>query len=255
METASRGGADQVPAPARLPGPFRERVVQLPEHIRRFERAAVRRLDALESLRGLIALEERREHAAVMVVRLDPNLPDERGRARAPGLRILESAGPSSRDARVEHLLPAREVDLAADHVLDACPLDLATVAVHLPHREEHPRRDVGGEGVADRPAVERELGPERALLDARHPELDLDGPAHHLGIVDAAPQVLAIGHVAALARPPFRRSRALPPLGKRVLDGLSVQAGIVKELMALCAEPALGELGTFLEPAVRERA
>jgi hypothetical protein len=54
---------------------------------------------------------------------------------------------------------------------------------------------------------------------------------------MNAAPKMLAIGHVAGLARRPLRRFRAGFPFRKRVLERLAVYSNIRCKLVALAAE------------------
>src|SRR5690242_19773776 len=73
-----------------------------------------------------------------------------------------------------------------------------------------------------------------RALERQSRPHAGL----HHLRVVNPAPAVAPIRHVAVLALPPLPRGRARSPLLVRVLQGLAVQARAARpELVAGRAE------------------
>src|SRR5205823_4878171 len=79
-----------------------------------------------------------------------------------------------------------------------------------------------------------------RAALDG-----DRQAAPYHIGIVDAAPEVAAIGHVTVLALDAVAREAARLPFHVRVLEQLAVQRkSLARELMTPATEPGGEERG-----------
>src|SRR3990167_5618560 len=84
---------------------------------------------------------------------------------------------------------------------------------------------------------------PTRALVTARgargaRRRRDRESGAHHVGVVDAAPEVAAVGHVAVLALDALAREAARLPLVVGVLEELAAERQAVgRELVTPLAE------------------
>ena len=117
--------------------------------------------------------------------------------------------------------------------------------------------RDVGRKGVADPRRGDRECRAQEvtgAVARPACPQRDVDAPAHHARIVDAAPQVAPIRHVAVLALEPPPRCGAPAPLRVGIFEGLAVERQAVDaELVAARAELRAQECRRAGDAIVRE--
>ncbi len=196
---------------------------------------------------------------AVDLVRLLNNHPDLRD-ARVSVI----STDPPSQDVTIHKLVSATvrvedpdlgpEVDLAPNAGLEPCRVKLLPGRTDLVDDEQDARRDIRGEGMAHVPVPQHERGLESAPAEIRGDQVHIDRPPHPLGIVDPAPAMRTVRHVAILALPSGRRLRAALPLDESVLERLAIDTWIVEELVAGRAEATLLELAAWLEPAVRRR-
>src|SRR2546427_96516 len=83
----------------------------------------------------------------------------------------------------------------------------------------------------------------------------DREPRAHHVGIVDAAPQMLPLRHVTVLALDALTGEPARLPFVVGVLEQLAVQREPVgRELVTAAAELGLEEGGRASDPVVRQR-
>src|SRR5204862_2367928 len=125
--------------------------------------------------------------------------------------------------ARVAELEREIERDLAPDHELLAAPGDDVARGVDELGRQHDARRDVGREGVTNPRALHAEPGHCQVAL-AGAAGRDREARAHHLRVVDAAPEVAAVGHVAVLALDALAREAIRLPLVVRVLEELAAE-------------------------------
>src|SRR5207244_3318526 len=137
----------------------------------------------------------------------------------------------------------AREVErgLAADEALVETVWHRTAVGIDQLDAHEHGGRDIGREGVANARGRDGERRPghiARAVARPRGTQDDVQSRADHVGVVDAAPEMPAIGHVTALTLESPSRRRAPAPFLVRILEGLARQSRTVgRELMAARAE------------------
>src|SRR5437870_8024137 len=152
-------------------------------------------------------------------------------------------------------LLPGeRRVSETREVERHLAPDDLLTPAAghHLPgavdqlRAQDHPRRDIRWKCVTDSRAGHAKRD-ERDVAGtvARGARLggDREPRPHHVGVVDAAPAVTAVGHVAVLALDALAREPARLPFVVGALEQLAVERESVgRELMAALAELGLEE-------------
>ena len=213
-----------------------------------------RAIPAAPEIRVAVGAEQEREHPPVVPVGVDADPAHQGHRVGRPGHRVVELHGLARQHARVAAFDPVAKVHVARDHGLAQRALDLAPAGVHLKDREEHTRRGVGREGVAHVAVREHERGLERLTRKIQRGQLARHTASHHVGSVDAPPEVRAVGHVAVLTVPTLSGGRALLPLEVGVLDRLAVGAVVIEELVALGTEAALQILVALLEAAVGNR-
>ncbi len=148
-------------------------------------------------------------------------------------------------DAGVEALALQVEADVARDDASLHGAGDRAAAGGNLRDREDHPRRHVGREVVPDAPVDQPQHRPDLADGDARWIGVDRDAAAHHRRIVDSAPEMAPLWHVACLAGDALGGIAAAAPLDIGVLQLLAVQRrNAARELVAGCAEPGTLEGG-----------
>src|SRR5712692_6138870 len=188
---------------------------------------------------------------------------DDHGQARAhPRTRNLhpKSQGHAlpGPEPRVERF--AREVEghLAPDEFFLPASGQHLPRPVHQLRAQDDPRGDVGRERVADARAghAQRDdrdvagtvtCGPRRRG--------DREPRAHHVGVVDAAPQMPPLRHVAVLALDALTGEPARLPFVVGVLEQLAVQRESVGcELVTAAAELGFEEGGRARDPVVRQR-
>ena len=145
-------------------------------------------------------------------------------------------AQPSALDAAavVQHrLLPGHEPgvgDLAleierhrpSNHTLLAASRDDFPGLINQLGAHHNARRDVRRKGVADARTLDGEGERDRIagpIAGRARASVDREPRAHHVGIVNAAPQVAAVGHVAVLALNALAREAAGLPLVVGVLE------------------------------------
>lgn len=115
--------------------------------------------------------------------------------------------------------------------------------------RDDVRRKVVSGPRIGDLGLCPHALATEHGELE-RHRK----GARCHFRIVDAAPEVAAIGHVTGLAGLPGAAGETVAPLRIRILEELSIQAGArLRKLMTDGAETAVLESGVGAKPAVRQ--
>ena len=189
-----------------------------------------------------------------MVVRVDPDPSDELPGPLRAGECVVELDGLAGKHAGVEDLDAAREIHLAADRGLDAGVRQLGACGIGLEHLQEHPWRYIGRERVPHVAVLQHEGRLQPIPRESGREERNLNPPPHHVGVVDAAPEVRAVRHVAVLTVSARSGLGTLLPLAVRVLERLSVHARVIEELVTLGAEAAFQILGPHLEAAVRKR-
>src|SRR5207249_947620 len=83
----------------------------------------------------------------------------------------------------------------------------------------------------------------------------DREARAHHLGVVNAAPEVAAVGHVAVLALDALAREAIRLPLVVRVLEELAAEREAVPAELVAAAAELRGEIcGRARHAPVRQR-
>src|SRR5439155_16770635 len=144
---------------------------------------------------------------------------------------------------RVGDLALEIEGYLPSDHPLLAASGDDLPCLIHELGAQHDARRDVRREGVADARTLDGEGDGDRfagPIAGRARASVDREPRAHHVEIVNAAPQVAAVGHVAVLALHALAREAARLPLVVGVLEELAVQ----REAVGSELVPALADLG-----------
>src|SRR5439155_1725739 len=123
---------------------------------------------------------------------------------------------------------------------------------------QHNARGDIGREGVANTRALDGEGDGDRGagpVPRGARTRVDREAGAHHLGIVNAPPEMAAVGHVAVLALDAVAREPARPPLVVRALEEFAVEREAVgRELVAALTELGAKEGGSARHAVVRER-
>src|SRR5262249_38129069 len=203
-------------------------------------RRVERRGDFTRSLAS--AVQQRFEESGVEVIRFNPNHRPKPDACRPfEASAILDSESATGRDAGVRSLAREIDADIAPDVVLLGAAAELPPVHVDECHPDDDARRDVRGKVMAHAGVPDREPRANFVVRPVMPPigrKGDRDARAHHFGVVDPAPEVASIGHVAILAMQAARGCRARAPLLDRVFQRLAVERETVSvELVTARAE------------------
>src|SRR5437867_3066157 len=130
-------------------------------------------------------------------------------------------------EPRVEDLARQIQRDLAADDPFLPASGDRQTRLVHQLGAQDDPRGDVGRKGVTDARAGhpqrdDRDVA--RTVPGGARSRGDREPGAHHVGVVNAAPPVPPLRHVAVLALHALAGEPTRLPLVVGVLEQLAVE-------------------------------